>query len=203
MKKKIIKRTENIKDFIGIYDGYLDKTLCDEVLKLFNNQKKFNKIFKRQEYHNVLTSQVKDKAVTIHKGNVENFTEKELNFIVINFQQALDHYIKETSILEYHKPFHELAYTDIKIQQTSPGEGYHVWHCERKHNDSSSNRILAFTIYLNEVKGGETEFLHHSKRIEPKTGRIAIWPATFPYLHRGNPPLDKDKFIVTSWLLLV
>ena len=47
MKKKIIKRTEDIKDFIGIYDGYLDKTLCDEVLKLFNNQKKFNKIFKR------------------------------------------------------------------------------------------------------------------------------------------------------------
>ena len=83
MKKKIIKRTEDIKDFIGIYDGYLDKTLCDQVLKLFNNQKKFSKIFKRQEYHNVSSMLVKDKAVTIHKGNVENFTKTELNFLTI------------------------------------------------------------------------------------------------------------------------
>ena len=203
MKKKIIKRTETIKDFIGIYDGYIDEFLCKKVLDLFNKEQKFNKVLKRQEYHPVPKHLIDDKSMMIDRENIQHFEEMDLNFLTINFKQALDHYLKETSILEYHTPFHELAYTSIKIQKTSPGQGYHVWHVERKHNNYTSNRMLAYTIYLNEVKGGETEFLHHNQRVDTKVGRIAIWPATFPYIHRGNPPLDKDKYIVTSWLLLI
>ena len=203
MKKKIIKRTETIKDFIGIYDGYIDETLCKKVLDLFNKQQKFNKVLKRQQYHAVSKHFIDDKSAGIDRDNIQQFEEHDLNFLTINFKQALDHYLKETNILEYHTPFHELSYTSIKIQKTSPGQGYHIWHVERKHNNYTANRILAFTIYLNEVKGGETEFLHHNQRVDTKVGRIAIWPATFPYIHRGNPPLDKDKYIVTSWLLLI
>ena len=51
-------------------------------------------------------------------------------------------------------------------------------------------------------EGGETEFLHFSKRVKPKTGRIVIWPAAFPYVHRGNPPLAGEKYILTSWMML-
>ena len=57
-------------------------------------------------------------------------------------------------------------------------------------------------MYLNDVKkGGETEFLNQNERIEPKAGRICIFPADFPYVHRGNPPLQEDKYILTSWFL--
>jgi hypothetical protein len=64
-------------------------------------------------------------------------------------------------------------------------------------------RAFVYSIYLNDVEeGGETEFLHFSKRVKPKKGRIAIWPAAFPYLHRGNPPLSGEKYILTSWMLL-
>ena len=38
------------------------------------------------------------------------------------------------------------------------------------------------------------------KATKPKKGRIVIWPAGFPYLHRGNPPLSGEKYIVTSWM---
>ena len=48
----------------------------------------------------------------------------------------------------------------------------------------------------------ETEFLNQSTRVKPKKGRIAIWPAGFPYVHRGNPPLKGEKYILTSWMLL-
>ena len=69
----------------------------------------------------------------------------------------------------------------------------------RYHNAS---RTLVFTIYLNDVEeGGETEFLHQSVRVKPETGRIVIWPAGFPYVHRGNPPISGEKYILTSWML--
>ena len=37
---------------------------------------------------------------------------------------------------------------------------------------------------------------------EIKKGRIVIWPAAFPYVHRGNSPLSGKKYILTSWMNL-
>jgi hypothetical protein len=56
-------------------------------------------------------------------------------------------------------------------------------------------------LFLNDdFEGGETEFLHQSRRIEPKRGRIIVFPTTYTHVHRGNPPLDGKKYILTSWL---
>ena len=94
----------------------------------------------------------------------------------------------------------------MKIQKTLPGEGYHIWHCEWGGGTGNLEvylRGLVYTIYLNDVEeGGETEFLHFSQRVKPKKGRIVIWPASFPYVHRGNPPLSGEKYILTSWLVV-
>ena len=59
---------------------------------------------------------------------------------------------------------------------------------------------MAYMTYL-EVpkKGGETEFLHQSLRIEPVVGRTLIWPAGFTHMHRGNAPLDGEKMYITGW----
>ena len=95
------------------------------------------------------------------------------------------------------------AFTSMKIQKTLPTEGYHVWHIEHGNTMDTSMRGFVFSVYLNDVEeGGETEFLNFSQRVKPKTGRIVIWPAAFPYLHRGNPPLSGEKYILTSWLML-
>ena len=92
-------------------------------------------------------------------------------------------------------------FTALKLQKTLPTEGYHIWHLEHSPMQMDSNRAFVFSIYLNDVEeGGETEFLHFSKRVKPTTGRIVIWPAAFPYLHRGNPPLSGEKYILTSSL---
>ena len=62
-------------------------------------------------------------------------------------------------------------------------------------------RVLAYSIYLNDVEeGGETEFLYQSVRVKPVKGRMVIWPAYFPFVHRGNPPLKGEKYLLTSWL---
>ena len=88
------------------------------------------------------------------------------------------------------------------IQRYKPGEGYFEWHCEAAGMDSNS-RIMAWMFYLNDVKeGGETEFLNQAIRIKPKKGRVVVFPAGFPYVHRGNSPLSGEKYILTSWMLL-
>jgi hypothetical protein len=94
-----------------------------------------------------------------------------------------------------------LGIADFKIQKTLPTEGYHMWHYEYE-TDSPTPRIVVWSIYLNDVEeGGETEFLHQSKRIKPKKGSILMWPAGYTHIHRGNPPLSGEKYIVTGWMV--
>ena len=60
--------------------------------------------------------------------------------------------------------------------------------------------MVAWMVYLNDVEeGGETEFLYQSLRIKPKANMAVLWPGSFTHIHRGNPPLSGDKYILTGW----
>jgi len=193
-------RVEKIENFIGCYDGYLDKTLCNHVINLFEKRKKLKDTFNRLQSEKSTSNLKSDEQFFCTENNID-FWKDELEPLMINFIQALNHYTQNTSILQY-AGIDDLNFTSLKIQKTKPTEGYHLWHVERNFkNFELARRVLVFTIYLNEVEGGETEFLFQSKRVEPKTGRICIFPANFPYIHRGNPPLKGEKYILTSWLL--
>ena len=85
------------------------------------------------------------------------------------------------------------------LQKTSPSEGYHEWHCENM-GWVNNSRAIAWMIYLNDVEeGGETEFLYQQKRFKPTGNTALLWPGSWTHLHRGNPPLSGDKYILTGW----
>ena len=108
---------------------------------------------------------------------------------------ALNLYFDRYPILKNGRYFHN----NCKFQRTRPGEGYHQWHYEN--SGEFSHRKLVTMLYLNTVQeGGETEFLYLHRRIQPRQGRLLIFPAAFTHTHRGNPPLTGDKYILTSWL---
>ena len=199
--KETKQKTVNINNFIGVYDNYITKEECNKAIKLFEDENKFNNTINRIRFENAPILKKQDQQFFAASNNIDTWWEN-LKPMMINFDMAWIHYIKNTGALEAYDqgPFN---FTDLKIQKTLPTEGYHVWHIEHGKGFHNEARAFVFSIYLNDVeKGGETEFLHFSKRVEPKTGRIVIWPAAFPYLHRGNPPLSGEKYILTSWMML-
>ena len=193
-----MEKTVNITNFIGVYDNYITKEECNKAIKLYEDQNKFNNTVNRIGGENSSILQKQDQQFFAAGGNLEVWWES-LKPMMVNFDLAWNHYVKNTGADEaYGVPFH---FTDLKIQKTLPTEGYHVWHVEHNANDGMEKRALAYGIYLNDVKdGGETEFLNFSTRVKPKKGRIVIWPAAFPYVHRGNPPLSGEKYLLTSWM---
>lgn len=87
-----------------------------------------------------------------------------------------------------------------KVQKTEPKGGFHVWHSEHGPDYGSFMRVTAWLLYLTSHEGeGETEFLQQGMRVEPKAGRVVIWPASFTHPHRGNPVYNEDKYIATGW----
>lgn len=194
------EKTVNINNFIGVYDNYITREECNFAIKLFEDQNKFNNTINRLGSEKASILQKQDQQYFVDGRNIEIWWES-LKSMMVNFDLAWHHYVENTGALgAYDTPFY---FTQLKIQKTLPTEGYHVWHLEHGKGFDTEARAFVFSIYLNDVEeGGETEFLHFSKRVKPKTGRIVIWPAGFPYLHRGNPPLSGEKYILTSWMML-
>ena len=94
----------------------------------------------------------------------------------------------------------------INLQHYRAGEGgYPYWHCELYPKDSNCeplHRHLLWTVYLNDdFEQGETEFYYQQRKIKPQKGALLIAPTAFTHTHRGNRPLNGDKYIATSWIL--
>jgi len=196
MEKKV-----DINNFIGVYDNFIMPEECNKAIQLYEDQDKFNKTMNRLRSEKSTPLQKQDQQLFAGTDNVDVWWDT-LKTMIYNFHTAWSDYARQTGAYEaYGKT--DFNYTTLKIQKTLPTEGYHVWHIEHGKGYDNEPRAFVFSIYLNDIEeGGETEFLHFSKRIKPKTGRIVIWPAAFPYVHRGNPPLSGKKYILTSWMML-
>ena len=197
----MVEKKISLENFIGVYDNFISDYDCEQAIEFFNQKEEFKKTITRVASENVEGVYKKDAQFFAEPKNVEVWVDT-LKPLIFNFDIALKHYEKNTGIKQIYS-VNEFIYTTLKIQKTLPTEGYHVWHIEHTSGFDYSNRVMSFIIYLNDVEdGGETEFLHQSMRVKPKKNRIVIFPATFPYVHRGNPPLKGEKYILTSWMLV-
>jgi hypothetical protein len=83
-----------------------------------------------------------------------------------------------------------------QIQKTEKN-GFYGWH-----HDGHFNRIFTYIFYLNDVEegtGGTTEFLC-GKIVQPKAGKLVIFPATLTYIHRGTKLKEGVKYIMTNFI---
>ncbi len=91
-----------------------------------------------------------------------------------------------------------LSDSGYHMQKTGPGEFY-SWHHDFVYS-TKTWRFLTYIWYLNDVHdGGYTEF-YNGMKIQPKTGKLLLFPATWNYYHRGYPPKTETKYICTGWI---
>ena len=192
---------EEYKDFIGIYDESVPVELCNAFVENWEEAKKNETIIdltkeNLEEHieppHNIYR---KDEIAYVYPLFSTIYPRPPVNAYFKLLGECFNSYLKRYSIV-----FNAVIYNDLfKIHKVRKSEGYHIWHYERS-SPETIDRIMAYMTYL-EVpkKGGETEFLHQSLRIEPVVGRTLIWPAGFTHMHRGLMPLDGEKMYITGW----
>lgn len=198
----------NFDQHIGIFENALSSNKCDELINIFNESN--TKINRKLELEQFLKYRNKDKNFKL--TTPFDYTQKNDTLIYLEdsnplynstinllMEEILNPYIEKYFRA---KDFRNYFIEKIKLQKTLPSQGFHVWHFENNHSEGDIGlRLLAYTIYLNDVEeGGETEFLFQSKRIKPTKGTICLFPAYFTHTHRGNPPLSGEKYIATGWI---
>lgn len=190
-------------DFIGIYDNVVSPEFCNSAIAHYNALEQTRRAYSRQESED---ANPLDKSGGVSfltdNPNIQNFdaTGEILHQFHNASAECYQQYAQDYGILS------KLSVTmnhNVQLQKTPKSGGYHVWHCE--HGDRGvSSRVIFVQLYLNTVEeGGETEFLYQSKRINAVQGRMLFCPAGFTHTHRGNPPLNGNKFTINSWIEFV
>jgi prolyl 4-hydroxylase len=65
-----------------------------------------------------------------------------------------------------------------------------------------AHRYLVFLWYLNDVQtGGETYFPRLNLSVQPKAGRLLMFPPYWMFQHEGRPPISGDKYIFSTYFL--
>jgi len=189
------------KDFIGVFSEVYPDGFCEHLIAEFERNQNLGVGVNRQKGEGAVKHVKNDYQICSNGKNV--------NFDGFNGQPTIDMFFNglQECFKEYTNEFSCLQNTDIrcnnmKMQKTSTGGGYHVWHGEQG-NGEQANRGLVYMLYLNTLPpeaNGETEFLYQQRRINPVGNTMVLWPAAFTHAHRGNPVYgDHTKYIVTGW----
>lgn len=191
-------------DHIRTIDDCFDPQLIQDMISVFDNA----------EAHGLTKTRVEDKHRNASKWTGEDrscywsgmdpMINKPLGELakVVN-EDILPSWGKEYPLVGS-QIVKDLYVSQLKMQKTRPTEGYHSWHCEYTSQIENIRTALAFMVYLNDVdEGGETEFLYQSKRVAPRFNRFVCWPAGWTHIHRGNPPLSNEKYVVTGWVSVI
>ena len=202
-----------IKDFIWTKDDSLTKDFCQHVIDKFDNddRKKPGVIGKEDQR---VDKKVKD-TVDLNISHVDGWKTEDVIFFTA-LGKALEEYNDylmdlNPGICSWPNQKFLKSDTGYKVQMYEPTAQY-TWHHDWSMSggmhggdmspDFVASRIFTFMWYLNTIpkkNDGYTEFADGTK-VQPKCGRIIIFPATWTYLHRGAPTKTGRKYLTNGWI---
>lgn len=183
----------NLIDYIKVYDGVLDQKICKNITDRFDLD------IQHQEFID------RDKRPTFTELNItKRFKEKDSNWteIQLNLQERfidfVNLYIEEVDCgVDFPDKY---AFEEYRIKKYNKIHDEFADHVDVG-NYSSARRFLVCFLYLNDVpSGGYTEFPRLNYKVEPRCGRMLLFPSLWLYRHAGRPVMSGSKYIVGSYL---
>jgi len=181
-----------LKDYIKCYDGLFEHSFCQSTIDTFNNAEfSYTDREQRPSFNELNVSQrymAKDPTWSPVQKTLTN-----------TFCDAVDLYMADLDVSNDFPAEYAFEEHRIKMYQNNEYDQFKDHVDVQDYN--SARRFLVLFLYLNSVAiGGETNFPRLDLAIEPKCGRILIFPATWQYRHAGLMPVSDKKYIVGSYL---
>lgn len=190
---------------IAVCDGFVDPEICNKVDDLLT-----------EHWDVLLGAEVlsEGKSMAGVDRTVKNSTDMQLSRemgegfyslgwyeeeIQFGITKALNNYVNQyEGLAGLSWPLED---TGFQVQRYDEGHGFYVEHIDGGPFGATKDRFLVVILYLNDVEvGGATNFTKHNLRVEPKSGRIVIFPVHWLYPHKGEIPLSSHKTILTTFI---
>jgi len=178
-----------MNNFIKVYENVITESLSKQLIAMFEECPQHHEDI-------VLKGHRSFTQVTLQKyPEWEPFCEP-LQQVFMNY---IDTYCKDCDVTDMMFP-PKFAFEEFRIKRYEPNDFDEF----RDHVDvgshDSARRFLVFFLYLDDNEGGQTEFPQFNISVQPKTGRMLMFPPMWTHLHAGRKPLHKPKYIVGSYL---
>jgi len=199
-------------DLIVEYEDALPHELCDELIDFFESSPEYSgsgSVIGGQ-MGDVKTSE--DLLIRPERSPWESTLDQKIfDIFKVYARKYSDFY---DIYFNPHVDDHRLAFTDsgYQIQKTSE-DGQYIWHHDfitrvKEEDDGwGKARFATYIFYLNdyehgEENGGRTQFFFNNDiiSVNPKKGKLLMFPASSLYFHRGEQLKSGEKYIMTGWL---
>ena len=178
-----------MENYIREYEEVLDRSICKQLIEKFEINK--------------------DQQVNTNLKGHRNFTEINLNQhddwknIVADLYQHLTPYVKRyakyVGIGPTQWPTH-FGWEQMRFKKYEPNDLDEFKEHVDVGNYETARRFLVFFLYLNDNEEGWTSFSNYDMKVQPKTGKLLMFPPTWTYLHAGHKPIKTPKYILGSYL---
>ena len=179
-------------DYIFEIDDALSKDFCEDIISHFEQSEEkecVNTFFKK-----TLDLVLADPVVTRDWMDVINKVCTRVQSSLVEYADYLnDEGLDICGVLSL--TLKSNIVTIPEIQKTEKN-GFYKWHI-----DAGDDRCLTYILYLNDIEegvGGTTEFLCGTN-IQPKAGKLLLFPASFTYLQRETKLQEGNKYIITGF----
>ena len=165
----------------------LDHRTCDHIINKFLQ---YDPVWNERHYYAIFPS-LSDTNFLFLKPILTKYTDEyKEKHRFLNSKYNPNPYYSSWDITEH-----------FNIQKYDPGEFYAFGeHCEHGSGEKDSKRILAWMIYLNDIKyKGGTCWPQQNFTSKPRAGDLYIWPAGWTHSHYGIPAPKETKYIITGW----
>jgi hypothetical protein len=169
---------------VQVYDYVIPEEVCNNLIKVFEGS---------PDNHQYID---KNHKPCFTQLNI-NHTHPELVRMLIGYTQKV--YLSYSDDLKNKFLPRLRLLEEFRIKRYLPnGEERFDEHVDVANSDDCI-RALAFLFYLND-NDGETYFTKQDKHVQPKTGRVVVFPPTWEYPHAGLPPTNDTKYILSTYI---
>ena len=174
------------QDYITVYDDVITPNICDDFVKFFEDNKSHS--FKEKEDWRSFQE--------FRLGEFPNILDQVENIL----EPCIERYQKDNNISDLIWPkYYDFEISNIKKYLPNDNDRFDL------HVDSISSksmaRYLVMIIYLTDNDSGHTSFPDRDLRIQPKKGRLLMFPPNWCYPHIAEKVTDKPKYILGSYCL--
>ena len=182
--------------YVKTYDNVLSPNLCDKIIKKFESHPEQH-VATYLENHRSFTE--------INLNQNQSEWAEELQVLIGTMQMYLKRYKQDVGVDDRSWP-KQHGYEELRMKRYLPNsKDYFKFHVDV--NDySSARRFLVYFWYLNDVdEGGETGFQLNRNteaklKIQPRTGKLLMFPPLWTHPHVAYPPISSAKYIIGGYL---
>jgi hypothetical protein len=188
----------HLNEFIKVYDDALQIKTVSSFLKWLNYQSyQLGKIGHKDNTR--IDKEVRDVELLPMMTNNRSLTYRHWsNFLGFIFKNGILKYAREVT------PFHGTTaegINDITVLKYEKG-GHYSLHIDAA--PTIPRQLSCILMLNNDYEGGHLKFAdpkdnHVYLDVDPKPGRLIVWPSNFAFPHGVTPVTEGKRYVVVAW----